>query len=133
MPKESCAQPEVGALVLAAELKHFVVTHTPRGGTMGRFFAALLVLDCSPLLLHSPVSNCLNLLFGTQGRVKKAEGSLFPTNKKVTGKGFVPKGPYKVLLSFKTAGKGLLAKIHFIASLSVRAYQEQIPILKSFP
>ena len=70
--QESCAQPEVailhleGGLSSAEELKDIVMC-IPRRGTLLQ--AALLFLDYfSPFsaTLHSLISNCLNLPFGTR-------------------------------------------------------------------
>lgn len=112
VPKESCAQLS-GALVLASELKHFVVTHT-WGRNHGPLYRLHFVLQPAlPLLLHSPVSNCLNLLFGTQEESRRLKEAYFLQTRKGQGKDLYPKGPTRSCC-FKLL-ESVSYKIHFIA------------------
>ena len=75
----------VGVLVSAEQLKdmHQIVMYIPWGGTRTLFYCWTIAF---PLLLHSLtslISNCLSLLFGTQGRPRRLKP--FSTNKKWRG------------------------------------------------
>ena len=99
MFQESCVQPEFIILYLEggaefqqkiSKILHCISLEGDPGLSpiLHYFF-----LTVSPLILHylpSLVSNCLNLLFGTQGQSRRLN-PYFPTNKKWgTQKGFVP-------------------------------------------
>jgi len=61
-------------------------------------------LTTLPFFLHplsSLVNNCLNLLFGTQGRSRRLKPFLYQRETGDTESLFVPGGPHRVLPSFK--------------------------------
>ena len=73
-------------------------------------------LTVPPLSLHPLpplISNCLNLPFGSQGRSREAERSVFPVVKKWgTQKGFCAHEPHRVLLSSNTSSRPPAPYLH---------------------
>ena len=104
--QEFCVQPEVTILHLSEEFCSF--RRAQRYSLRRNQDPALLLYYCfltDPLLfLHSfpsLVSNCLNLIFGMQRRLRKLNEAQFLQTKNSAWKVFVPgRAPRRILLSF---------------------------------
>ena len=77
--QESCAQPEVtilqlgGALSSCRKTQRYILCVSLEE-ELGLCFIAALLFDCFSFVSaspHFPISNCLNLPFGTQGRSRR--------------------------------------------------------------
>ena len=97
LPSSTC----VGALVPTEELEGIVYICSLRRNQYCAT-AALLLLDCSFSFCPSfPISTCLNLPFGTQGRPGRLnETSLLQTRDGRHRKDLYPGGPHRVMLCF---------------------------------
>ena len=100
---KSPSSTRVRAIFPVEELRdtYQVVMYIPSGGIRSLHYCFLTAF---PLFLHSLpslISNCLNLLFGTQGRSKRLK--LFSYKQEMWGhrKAFVPRRAHMFLLSFR--------------------------------
>ena len=75
------------------------IFHEEEPGTC--FITTLLFLDCSFFVSafpHFPISNCLNLCFGTQGRSRRLKPFSHKQEMRNTERLLYPGGPHQVLL-----------------------------------